>query len=443
MRRIWALIVLLSFLVLTSTAHADVRTGSVSDPRDALADVNGTRNPDLEQVRVSYDREAGSIIFVFRLYEALPFDWQRGITGAVSFELAVGSSIGPGQSCAVDAQDGDLSFDGHYGNAVGEWFSYLTVNGRTGGFKGDGYGNPDEINFDIGADGREFRFTVPSKPALANRDYRCVAAISITSPGQDEAREFFFQNYAPPPSPPDGTPPSVSFVSPVHGQTVSGLLDEPGTPATSPCRVNATDNQRVDRVEFLVDGRPLNTEVNAPYTCLWETRTTPDGTHTLTAVAYDRAGLSSTTSVQVNVRNGAASVAGPGAATGVTGSIGAILGASQGSPLRRLRLRRQSLGSVLRRGLAVPVRCAGPCTISTRLVFDRVGWPGRLRRGDLVGRVSRRLTRGGRATIRVRLRRGARKQLKNALTARLRLRTTIVDAAGVQRSVTQRVTLQR
>jgi hypothetical protein len=95
----------------------------------------------------------------------------------------------------------------------------------------------------------------------------------------------------------DVTAPRLSFAAPTSGGTASGTLDD------STCRVSVTDNVRVSRVVFAVDGRTLSTEVLAPYTCAWNTRTAANGTHTLRATAYDRAGNRASRSIQVTVGN--------------------------------------------------------------------------------------------------------------------------------------------
>jgi autotransporter family porin len=96
------------------------------------------------------------------------------------------------------------------------------------------------------------------------------------------------------------TAPRVSFNAPLDGQTVSGYVG-PDSPA---CEVAATSNVGVTKVVFSVDGTTLNTESYAPWDCVWDTTTVSNGTHTLTAVAYDAAGNSGSASVQVSVANG-------------------------------------------------------------------------------------------------------------------------------------------
>jgi len=67
----------------------------------------------------------------------------------------------------------------------------------------------------------------------------------------------------------------------------------------------AGDNVRVDGVQFRLDGTNLGAEVaSAPFTGSLNTTTTPDGSHTLTAVARDAAGNRTTSAgVTVSVSN--------------------------------------------------------------------------------------------------------------------------------------------
>jgi O-glycosyl hydrolase len=94
----------------------------------------------------------------------------------------------------------------------------------------------------------------------------------------------------------DVTPPTVSINSPADGSTVSGAITLTAT---------ASDDVGVAGVQFLLDGSPLGTEdVSAPYAASWNTHTTINGTHMLTAVARDAAGNATTSSgVTVTVSN--------------------------------------------------------------------------------------------------------------------------------------------
>ncbi|HEX5609707.1 MAG TPA: Ig-like domain-containing protein [Solirubrobacterales bacterium] len=107
---------------------------------------------------------------------------------------------------------------------------------------------------------------------------------------------------APAPSPEpapagDTTAPSVSWQAPTAGATVSGNIE--GTK----CVANASDAGGVDRVVMKVDGSTLNTEIADPWNCHFDTTKVTNGSHTLSATAFDDAGNSRTASVTVNVAN--------------------------------------------------------------------------------------------------------------------------------------------
>ena len=93
----------------------------------------------------------------------------------------------------------------------------------------------------------------------------------------------------------DSTPPAVSMTAPADGATLSGSV------AVS---ANASDNVGVVGVQFLLDGTNLQSEdTTAPYSILWDTTSTSNTTHTLSARARDAAGntvLSTPRTVTVN-----------------------------------------------------------------------------------------------------------------------------------------------
>ena len=90
----------------------------------------------------------------------------------------------------------------------------------------------------------------------------------------------------------DTVPPTVSVTSPSGGATVSG---------TTTVSANASDNVGVAGVQLKLDGANLGAEdTSAPFSMSWDTRTAPNGSHTLTAVARDAAG-NRTTSAAVSV----------------------------------------------------------------------------------------------------------------------------------------------
>jgi hypothetical protein len=94
----------------------------------------------------------------------------------------------------------------------------------------------------------------------------------------------------------DTTPPTVSVTSPANGATVSGAL-----------AVNATasDDTGVTRVDVLVDGAPEGSDTTAPYSVTIDTTTLSNGSHAISARAFDAANNAATSAtVTVTVQNG-------------------------------------------------------------------------------------------------------------------------------------------
>jgi Domain of unknown function (DUF1929)/Bacterial Ig domain/Glyoxal oxidase N-terminus/SdrD B-like domain/Kelch motif/Prealbumin-like fold domain len=92
------------------------------------------------------------------------------------------------------------------------------------------------------------------------------------------------------------TPPSVSIVAPAQNATVSGQTT---------VSANATDPYNsILGVQFQLDGSNLGAEVtSSPYSITWDTSSL-SGTHVLTAIAYNSAGLNATSSpITVTVNN--------------------------------------------------------------------------------------------------------------------------------------------
>jgi Big-like domain-containing protein/putative glycosyl hydrolase len=103
----------------------------------------------------------------------------------------------------------------------------------------------------------------------------------------------------------DRTAPSVSWKVPVAGSAIKGKIQG------SVCEVAASDNRGVDSVVFRVDGTPLNTESGTPWNCIFDSTQVADGSHTLTATAYDLAGNSRSASLSVVVSNTVATAPAP------------------------------------------------------------------------------------------------------------------------------------
>jgi hypothetical protein len=115
----------------------------------------------------------------------------------------------------------------------------------------------------------------------------------------------------------DATGPTVSVTAPGAGATVAGTINVTAT---------ASDNVGVVGVQFRLDGVNLGAEATtAPYTVSWDTSTATNASHTLTAVARDAAGNSTTTaSVVVTVSNVAPPVISAVTASAITSSAASI-----------------------------------------------------------------------------------------------------------------------
>jgi regulation of enolase protein 1 (concanavalin A-like superfamily) len=93
---------------------------------------------------------------------------------------------------------------------------------------------------------------------------------------------------APPPPPPGNSPPTVSLTSPTNGAMFTA-------PATITVSANAADSDgTVAKVDFFAGTTPIGTATTAPYSITWSN--VAAGTYSLTAVATDNAGASTTSS---------------------------------------------------------------------------------------------------------------------------------------------------
>jgi hypothetical protein len=90
----------------------------------------------------------------------------------------------------------------------------------------------------------------------------------------------------------DTIPPEVAITGPVSGETASGTLTLSAT---------GSDDVGLAGVQFKVDGTALGPEsLTPPYSTSWNSAAVANGTHTITAVARDRAG-NTTTSAAVSI----------------------------------------------------------------------------------------------------------------------------------------------
>ena len=101
----------------------------------------------------------------------------------------------------------------------------------------------------------------------------------------------------------DTTAPSVRFASPTDRTVVSGRVK---------VKIVAGDDVAVRRVALEIDGvQTCSTTTSTVLSCVWRTRRSAVGLHTLTAVAIDTSGNRSTSSIVVNVQHRISAVAAP------------------------------------------------------------------------------------------------------------------------------------
>jgi Galactose oxidase-like, Early set domain/Bacterial Ig domain len=115
----------------------------------------------------------------------------------------------------------------------------------------------------------------------------------------------------------DTTPPTVTLTAPAASATVTGTVTLTAT---------ASDNVGVAGVQFKVDGVNLGAEVTgtSPYSLTWNTAGVTNGPHTLTAVARDTSGLTTTSAgvaVTVDTTPPAVTITAPVASSVVSGSV--------------------------------------------------------------------------------------------------------------------------
>jgi hypothetical protein len=127
--------------------------------------------------------------------------------------------------------------------------------------------------------------TQPSAPASPTTP---TAPVTPTSPATPTTPTTPTTPASPTP-PRANAAPMVRITRPLAAARFSLVLDLAAT---------ATDDDRVTRVDFRVDGRTVATDTTAPFALRWRVPTRlARGAHTITAVAYDAAGLRATDTV--------------------------------------------------------------------------------------------------------------------------------------------------
>jgi hypothetical protein len=126
---------------------------------------------------------------------------------------------------------------------------------------------------------------------------------AITSGGQDGlartatyAGPLYFDDFSVYPQL-DMQPPTVTLTAPAFGATLTG---------TTTVQAQASDNVGVGRVEFYLDGFLQATDTAAPFSWNFDSSAASNGTHVISAIAYDLAGNSSLATESVVTSNGSA-----------------------------------------------------------------------------------------------------------------------------------------
>lgn len=89
----------------------------------------------------------------------------------------------------------------------------------------------------------------------------------------------------------DTTPPTIIITSPIDAATISNTIG---------ISVNYSNDEATQKVEFFVDNTKVGEETISPYTFSWNTNTTTNGLHSLTAKIIDATG-DTATSPQINI----------------------------------------------------------------------------------------------------------------------------------------------
>jgi len=92
----------------------------------------------------------------------------------------------------------------------------------------------------------------------------------------------------------DKIAPQVALQKPGQGQTVKGNVS---------MSASASDNIRVVKVSFYIDGVLYKTDTSSPYNASWQSRKWGNGSHAITVRAFDAAGNASEDTHTVTAQN--------------------------------------------------------------------------------------------------------------------------------------------
>ncbi len=128
-----------------------------------------------------------------------------------------------------------------------------------------------------------------------------LVGLAVSSHVQGTLSTATFDNVTTSAAPPPNNPPTVSITSPSNGATFT-------TPATITINATASDSDgTVTKVDFYANSTLLGTGTAAPYTLTWSNAAA--GTYSITAVATDNGGATTTSSaVSITVSNPSSSL---------------------------------------------------------------------------------------------------------------------------------------
>ena len=412
--------VLMVLLVFAETAAAVPVSGSVADEQDArpevLADGRVRDNPDLKRLSVSYDSPTGSITATVELWRPLGYDgtcqW-----GQLSFTL--GSRYNSAGDCVADSA-GDPTMVIYFHGSSPYW-PYAGRRRPSGAIAGPRLAaRPRGIGRRSLRRSWRIRRRIVPTPACAtygsSRAARTRPAASVWAPARASGR---LREPTPARRPCGGW--SRVTTRSCRASTPRRRVTGPaGTPAWStPATTWASTIPTTTSTASSTIGRSV------PRTRVSGTREVPDGRHTLTVVAYDRAGNSARSTITVTVRNAgvrAPTPAAPPAALGTPGGPGAPLtpppsgggGDARASLVGRLS-GATTLRTLVRQGLRVRVQCPAACRASVRLTVSR-SLARRLRTETTLARGARRLSSAGTVRLRPPRRAVGRRLLRRSRT---------------------------
>lgn len=288
--------VLIAFLALAGPAVGAERSGGLFDAAGDVTSADGFARPDVAEFRVATDPDTGSLVTSVRFHQPVPRT-QGGRPTAFKVVYNVGRAAPQGYCDWTHT--GDLGVRIDVVRAPDGDYILQTATPR---------GGADVVDNAAGAFSADSTTltVVTARSQFAGRDFTCVSPTRVTYEpltGSDEVAEFFFAGFAPPPPPPDSQPPAIRWETPSTGATISGVYSEGGQNGSKVCRMSASDNVRVNRIEIFVDGVPTEIQRFAPWGCEIDTRKLSEGSHLLRADAYDEAGNKTSTTIPVTVRN--------------------------------------------------------------------------------------------------------------------------------------------